>query len=85
MRGAATAGMVLLLAGCAQTADTVRVVGDSAPSFDPKQIGKSDIDRVAETIYGTPRRRDAGRGLEREARHNILTGRDSAQNAAGMV
>ena len=48
MRGTATAGMVLLLAGCAQTADTVRVVGDSAPSFDPKQIGKSDIDRVAD-------------------------------------
>lgn len=48
MRGTATAGMVLLLAGCAQTADTVRTVGDSAPSFDPRQIGKSDIDRVAD-------------------------------------
>ena len=48
MRGAVTAGVVLLLTGCAQTADTARVVGDSAPSFDPKQIGKSDIDRVAD-------------------------------------
>jgi hypothetical protein len=48
MRGAATAGMLLLLGGCAQTADTARTVGKSAPSFDPKQIGKSDIDRVAD-------------------------------------
>ena len=48
MRGAAKLGMVLLLAGCAQTSDTVRTVGSSAPSFDPKQVGKSDIDRVAD-------------------------------------
>jgi hypothetical protein len=48
MRGAATAGMLLLLGGCAQTADTARTVGSSASSFDPKQIGKSDIDRVAD-------------------------------------
>jgi hypothetical protein len=48
MRGAAKFGMVLLLAGCAQTSDTVRTVGSSAPSFDPKQVGKSDIDRVAD-------------------------------------
>jgi hypothetical protein len=48
MRGAATAGMLLLLGGCAQTADTARTVGNSASSFDPKQIGKSDIDRVAD-------------------------------------
>ncbi len=48
MRGAAKLGMVLLLAGCAQTSDTVRTVGSSAPSFDPKQVGKSDLDRVAD-------------------------------------
>lgn len=40
--------MLLLLTGCAQTTDTARTVGSSAPSFDPKQIGKSDIDRVAD-------------------------------------
>ncbi len=48
MRGAATAGILLLLAGCAQTADTARAVGSSASSFDPKQVGKSDMDRVAD-------------------------------------
>lgn len=48
MRGVATAGMLLLLGGCAQTADTARTVGKSAPSFDPRQVGKSDIDRVAD-------------------------------------
>ena len=48
MRGVATAGMVLLLTGCAQTTDTARAVGSSAPTFDPKQVGKSDIDRVAD-------------------------------------
>ncbi len=48
MRGAATAGILLLLAGCAQTADTARVVGSSVSSFDPKQVGKSDMDRVAD-------------------------------------
>ncbi len=47
MRGAATAAM-LLLTGCAQTADTARTVGNSASSFDPRQVGKSDIDRVAD-------------------------------------
>lgn len=48
MHGASTACIVLLLAGCAQTADTARMVGSSAPSFDPRQLGKSDIDRVAD-------------------------------------
>jgi hypothetical protein len=48
MRGIATAGILLLLSGCAQTADTARTVGSSASSFDPKQVGKSDMDRVAD-------------------------------------
>jgi len=47
MRGAVITGL-LLLGGCAQTADTARAVGGSASSFDPKQVGKSDIDRVAD-------------------------------------
>ena len=50
MRGAAKIGVVVLLAGCAQTSDTVRTVGSSAPSFDPRQVGKSDIDRVADAL-----------------------------------
>jgi hypothetical protein len=33
-----------LLAGCAQTTE----IGNSVPSFEPKQLGKSDIDRVAD-------------------------------------
>ncbi len=48
MRGIATAGILLLLSGCAQTADTARTVGSSASSFDPKQVGKSDMDRVGD-------------------------------------
>lgn len=48
VRGTATAGMLLLLTGCAQTVDTARAVGSSASSFDPRQVGKSDIDRVAD-------------------------------------
>jgi len=68
MRGAATACVVLLLAGCAQTVDKGRPagnpsgnsagnpadnsvsnsVGNSVASFDPKQIGKTDVDRVAD-------------------------------------
>lgn len=48
MRWSRTACIVLLLAGCAQTTDTARTVGSSAPTFDPKQIAKSDIDRVAD-------------------------------------
>lgn len=45
MRGAATATMALLLAACAQGGASV---ADSVTSFDPKQIGKADIDRVAD-------------------------------------
>lgn len=45
MRGAAMATMALLLAGCAQGGASV---ADSVTSFDPKQIGKADIDRVAD-------------------------------------
>ncbi|MDP2824660.1 MAG: hypothetical protein Q8O52_18515 [Sulfuritalea sp.] len=56
----AALGVVLLLAACshhaAQTGarnaapngDRGRAIGDSVASFDPKQIGKSDIDRVAD-------------------------------------
>ena len=55
MRGAATA-LILLQAGCAQNGlqaaaqpgERNRSAGDSVASFDPKQIGKSDIDRVAD-------------------------------------
>lgn len=36
--------MVVALAGCAQTGDAGRAIG----GFDPKQIAKSDIDRVAD-------------------------------------
>ncbi len=38
--------VILLLAGCAH--DRAGSVGESVASFDPKQIGKSDIDRVAD-------------------------------------
>ena len=60
MRGAAALGLVLLLTACshngAQTGaknaapgnDKGRAIGDSVASFDPKQIGKSDVDRVAD-------------------------------------
>jgi hypothetical protein len=52
MQRAATALMLLLLGGCAQTGaqfgNTGRAVGDSVAGFDPKQIGKSDVDRVAD-------------------------------------
>jgi hypothetical protein len=52
MQRAATALMLLLLGGCAQTGaqlgSTGRAVGDSVAGFDPKQIGKSDVDRVAD-------------------------------------
>jgi len=55
MRGAATA-LILLQAGCAQNGlqaaaqpgERNRSADDSVASFDPKQIGKSDIDRVAD-------------------------------------
>jgi len=42
----ALALVMLLLAGCAH--DRGGSVGESVASFDPKQIGKSDIDRVAD-------------------------------------
>lgn len=52
MQRAATALMLLLLGSCAQTGaqlgNTGRAVGDSVAGFDPKQIGKSDVDRVAD-------------------------------------
>ena len=52
MRGAAAAIMLLLLGGCAQSGaqfgSTGRAVGESVGNFDPKQIGKSDVDRVAD-------------------------------------
>ncbi|MDK9704083.1 MAG: hypothetical protein OEL20_13185 [Sulfuritalea sp.] len=64
MRAAAALGLTLLLAACshhgaqsgtkgaaqpgAKSADPARAVGDSVSSFDPKQIGKSDVDRVAD-------------------------------------
>ena len=41
-------GLLLLVGGCAQTTETGRSVANSASSFDPKQIGKSDVDRVAD-------------------------------------
>ena len=44
--------MSLILAGCAQSGDKGRSlgesVGNSIATFDPKQIGKSDVDRVAD-------------------------------------
>ena len=40
--------ILLLLAGCAQTGEKNRSVGDSVATFDPKQIGKTDVDRVAD-------------------------------------
>ncbi len=56
MHGAAAAIMLLLLGGCAQSGaqsgaqfgSTGRAVGESVGNFDPKQIGKSDVDRVAD-------------------------------------
>jgi hypothetical protein len=68
MRGATTACLALLLAGCAQTVDKGRPTGNtsagsaanaagnsvtnsvtnSVATFDPKQIGKTDVDRVAD-------------------------------------
>ena len=52
MQGAAAAIMLLLLGGCAQSGaqfgSTGRAVGESVGNFDPKQIGKSDVDRVAD-------------------------------------
>jgi len=54
MRGAAVVVIVLLLAGCAHdkgrsVGNSVgESVGNSVASFDPKQIGKTDVDRVAD-------------------------------------
>lgn len=53
MRGAAAVAVLLLLAGCAHDKGrppgaSAKAVGDSVASFDPKQIGKSDVDRVAD-------------------------------------
>jgi len=57
MRRAAAVATLLMLAGCAHDrnrppgagARTVgSAVGDSVASFDPKQIGKTDVDRVAD-------------------------------------
>jgi len=57
MRRAAAVATLLMLAGCAHDrnrapgagAGTVgSAVGDSVASFDPKQIGKTDVDRVAD-------------------------------------
>jgi hypothetical protein len=51
MRRALTV-VILLLTGCAQTGDKSRTlsesVANSVTTFDPKQIGKSDVDRVAD-------------------------------------
>ncbi|MFH1873007.1 MAG: hypothetical protein ABIK82_13870 [Pseudomonadota bacterium] len=60
MRVAAAFGLVLLLTACSHNGaqmgaknaapgnDKGRAIGDSVASFDPKQIGKSDVDRVAD-------------------------------------
>ena len=58
MRGAAAIAILLMLAGCAHDRgrppgnsggkSVGSEVGESVASFDPKQIGKSDIDRVAD-------------------------------------
>jgi len=64
MRVAAALGVVLLLAACSHpavqtgakdagqagvvAADRARPAGNSVAGFDPKQIGKSDVDRVAD-------------------------------------
>lgn len=56
MLRAVTVVALLLLAGCAQTGpqpgaqsgNKGRSIGDSVSTFDPKQIGKSDVDRVAD-------------------------------------
>ncbi|KAF0165614.1 MAG: hypothetical protein FD157_1241 [Rhodocyclaceae bacterium] len=53
MRRAAAVVASLLLAGCARDwsrppGASAKAVGDSVASFDPKQIGKSDVDRVAD-------------------------------------
>jgi hypothetical protein len=51
-RGAAAACLSLLLGACAQTGErtggSMDKLGNSVASFDPKQIGKADIDRVAD-------------------------------------
>ena len=52
LRGAAVAGLSLLLGACAQTGERPRggsdSLGNTVASFDPRQIGKADIDRVAD-------------------------------------
>jgi len=52
MRLALVLAVAALGAGCAQngaqSGDKARAVGESVSSFDPKQIGKSDVDRVAD-------------------------------------
>ncbi|MCX7168141.1 MAG: hypothetical protein NTV11_17955 [Rhodocyclales bacterium] len=56
MLRAVTVVALLLLAGCAQTGpqpgaqsgNNGRSISDSVSTFDPKQIGKSDVDRVAD-------------------------------------
>jgi len=52
MRLALVLAVAALGAGCAQngvqSGDKARSVGESVSSFDPKQIGKSDVDRVAD-------------------------------------
>jgi hypothetical protein len=48
MRRAPAVVILLLLAACAPGGDKGRSVGESVASFDPKQIGKSDVDRVAD-------------------------------------
>lgn len=52
LHGVVAACLVLLLSACAQPAGKGRPVGNqlaaSVTSFDPKQIGKTDVDRVAD-------------------------------------
>jgi len=53
MRRAAAVATLLMLAGCAHDRSRppgagAKTVGDSVASFDPKQIGKTDVDRVAD-------------------------------------
>ena len=53
MRRAAAVAILLLLAGCAHDRNrppgaSAKAVGDSVAGFDPKQIGKTDVDRVAD-------------------------------------
>lgn len=40
--------ILVLLAGCAQTGDKGGSISNSVATFDPKQIGKTDVDRVAD-------------------------------------